>query len=242
MAIVGMNVDPLNASGAPSPADLKQAGFTWVRLVSRPGVEGYVAQCRAAGVRVLAVLAQESFQGEAPHLLDPAPDAYQLGNEPDGAGESSWKLSREEYVNLWNALAGGLGERVIAAGLCSDDSFGWIQAIFDELVPAPEAIAVHPYGATPEEAQNLLDEFSSRGVPVWLTEWNLVPRQPLDGDGVASELAALWAVLNASADAAFWFCWSDKMVDGLGVFGKDDQPKPFYQDLVATLTAQDRQQ
>jgi hypothetical protein len=231
-----MNVDPLNPLGAPEPADLKQAGFNWVRLVSRPGVEDYVAKCRAADVQVLAVIASESFDGEVPHVLAPAPDAYQLGNEPDGAGVSSWKMSKEDYVRLWTSLAGTLGDQVIAAGLCSDDPFDWIQSIFDELVPTPQGIAVHPYGATPQDAQDLLDQFHSLGVPVWLSEWNLVPRESLDGDGVADDLDALWGVLSGSADATFWFCWSDNMVDGLGVFGKDNQAKRIYGDLVDVIS------
>ena len=236
MDIIGVNVDPLNPAGAPDPAALKAAGFNWVRLVSRPqpGVSAYIQQCQQAGIKVLAVIAGESMQNGVPYKLDPPPDVYQLGNEPDGEGVSSWKMDQDAYTRLWNTHAAGLNAPAIAAGLCSDDPPGWIENLLPGLQPRPRALAVHPYGATVDDAQDLFESFAELQFPLWLTEWNPLPRDWTD-QTVETDMAAVWAIFSSKAEAAFWFCWSDGMVPGLGLVDGQGQPKPAYADLAQSM-------
>jgi hypothetical protein len=74
-------------------------------------------------------------------------------------------------------------------------------------------------------------------LPVWLSEWNLVPREDLNGDTVKADLDALLSILGAQAEAAFWFCWSDGMVAGLGLVDEHGERKPVYQELTASMSA-----
>ena len=132
-----------------------------MRLVSRPGVEPYISKCQAAGIKVLAVIAGESMRDGVTYKLSPPPDVYQLGNEPDGEGVSSWKMDQDAYRQLWNSYAGGLGAPVIAAGLCSDDAPGWLGNLRDGLSAPPRALAVHPYDASADDARRLFEELST---------------------------------------------------------------------------------
>jgi hypothetical protein len=232
MARIGVNVDPLNPAGAPTPQALQAAGFTWVRLVSRPGVESYVSGCLAANVNVLAVIARESFDPDGlPHVLVPPPTMYQFGNEPDGAGVSSWTMDQDTYVSWWNTWAGKLGAPVIAAGLASDDSAGWVSPVIGALDPQPHALAVHAYGLTPATADGVFTPFAALGLPIWLTEWN--PLLDWNAATVSPEVAAIWDVFDSKAEAAFWFCWSDGMVDGLGLLDAQGAEKMQYRTLTA---------
>jgi hypothetical protein len=234
MDIIGVNIDPLNPAGAPEPGALKAIGFNWVRLVSRPGVEPYIQKCQAADIKVLAVIAGDSMQDGKLFKLDPPPDVYQVGNEPDGDGVSSWKMDQDAYTQLWNTYAAELDAPVIAAGLCSGDPTGWLGDLVSNLQPPPRALAVHPYGATADDASALFDAFAQFSLPLWLTEWNLLPRDWSDQE-TETDLTAVWEVFNSRAEAAFWFCWSDGMVSGLGLLDAQGEPKPSYADLAQSM-------
>jgi hypothetical protein len=121
----GVNVNPDHgAVNSPPPARLLEHGINAVRLVSQDSndVRAYVTTCQEAGVFVLAVLANESHG----YILDEA-NAVQVGNEPDGLGISSWKMTEEEYINLWNSVRQANPDReLITAGLLrSNQAWRW---------------------------------------------------------------------------------------------------------------------
>lgn len=209
MTRIGVNVDPLSPAGAPDPAAIRAAGANAVRFVSRKGAEGYPEACRAAGLFVLGVLAQESDGYVVPGL-----DALQIGNEPDGQPPSSWIMSPDEYVALWQSVAPRDGLPRLAAGLCAGDlRAGYWRAVAPQLEGCA-GVALHIYGSPANLTQRLIlaHQTASPNLPVWVTEWHADPPQ-------IDDLQVLFDALTAGA---FWFCWSDAMVPGYGLIDHPD--------------------
>jgi hypothetical protein len=144
--------------------------FDAVRLVMRSGgqCEQYAKTCKDAGLFVLGVLANES----GGYMIANA-DLYQIGNEPDGAPPSSWVMSPQEYVDLWNLYHGTYPNLpMIAAGLSSGDPSWW-----DKVAPQLDGckgVAVHPYGKTLGEAKTLLAAYRAvrPSMGLYVSEWN----------------------------------------------------------------------
>lgn len=213
MTHLGLNVDPLNVPhGNPEPALLVHLNLSWVRLVARPGVQSYVTECRAAGLKVLGVLARESFVDGwdvARYTRQFQVDTWQLGNEPDGAGESSWSATPTEY-RRWHNLAAQQARQetrvpIVAAGLCSGQP-NWLTAAW----PLDcDAIAIHPYGKDADTAATLLDQYRqvAPDKPLWVTEWN----RP------AEQISAFLTMLRGRVAVACWFTWSDGQVEPFGL-------------------------
>ncbi len=200
----GVNVDPLNPAGAPTVDQLSHIGCRWVRLVSRPGVEQYVADIQAGGLMVLAVVARESngyvFGG---------PDVWQFGNEPDVVSEASWNMSPAEYAGTFNFYQATYPQLTwIAAGLASGQTSYWQQVVLQGLNNVT-GFAVHPYAKTAPEARALLQAYLriTPSLPCWATEWN---RPAMEIPGFAS-------MLRQTVAMSCWFCWSDGMVPGFGL-------------------------
>jgi hypothetical protein len=224
----GVNLDPLNIPhGRPDPALLRSLGFTWVRLVARPGVETYEHECRQAGLRTLVVLANESFAaGWVDGYMEAmSPSAWQLGNEPDQAGPSSWTMRPSEYLSLWRSIAPMLrrqGAPVVAAGLASGIP-EWLAEITGEL--DADALCVHPYCKTAEQARDLLERYRVYGRPLWVTEWH----RP------ALEVGEFAAMLEGQAEMAAWYAWSDGMNPGFGLVNIYGQPRSEYDAMVEAI-------
>jgi hypothetical protein len=205
--VIGVNVDPLDPAGEPSPDALREAGFSWVRLVSRPGVERYVADCQAAGLLVLAVVARES-QG----YVFGGPDIWQFGNEPDASGPSSWTMSAGDYVAQFAFYQQTYPHLTwIGAGLASGEPTWWVAAM---AIQGPASLhmsgfAVHPYNKTAAQAATLLRAYQkvTPALPLWVTEWH----RP------AVEILPFVSMLRELSVAHAWFCWTDSMVPGFGM-------------------------
>ncbi len=207
MRIYGVNVDPENQDGRPDPAVLRHLGANWVRLVARDTAEvhDYADRCHMAGLNVLAVVARES----AGYML-PTADMHQIGNEPDHTGASSWTRTPDQYIEDWRIYRETYLELpMIAAGLASGD-VAWWQAVGPQLKGCAAA-AVHPYDKTATQAQILLAAYRKvrPDCALWVTEWF---RQP-------DQIVPFARMLNAQADAAFFFCATDGMVEGMGLLG-----------------------
>lgn len=198
-----MNVDPSHAAGYPQAADLLKWGFTGVRLVSRPSIDNAAQYYMDQGLMVLAVIARES-EG---HIC-PA-DVYQIGNEPDSSGESSWTRTPAEYAEDWRIYRETYpGLTMIAAGLTSGQTAWWTQLKAITSLPGCSGMAVHPYGKTAAQAKTLLAAYRkiTPALPVWVTEW----WRP---SGEAAEFAAM---LDQETVAHAFFCWPG-MVPGFGI-------------------------
>ena len=192
-----VNVDPLNPTNRPSPVLVKELGMGGVRLVCREGVEGYVDLCHGQGLFVLGVIARES-QG---NVLGGICDAYQIGNEPDGEGESSYSMSPNQYLEearIYRDTYPGLF--MISAGLVSGQVGYWRQIGSQIGMMGYQGFAVHPYGKTAAQAEPLLKSYQSitPRLGLWVTEWH----RP------ANEIPDWKAMLRRTSVADAWFCWA----------------------------------
>jgi hypothetical protein len=217
----GINIDPLNPFGRPEPSFLKETGFSWVRMVARPNIEWYHDKCLEAGLNTLVVLARESFpvwntyrDQSANYALRLKATAFQIGNEPDCLGESSWTLFQDSYRQLVIECTEGIrrysSATIVGAGLASGQPDWWRDFPVD-------AVAVHPYNKDTEQARGLLLRYKEYNKPLWVTEWN----RP------AWEIQDFLEMLTEETEVSFWFCFSDEMVNGFGLFNSG-QPKPEY--------------
>jgi hypothetical protein len=205
--ILGVNCDPAWEGGWADPVRLQRLGATWVRLVSRdlPQIHDYINQCHAVGIRVLAVVARES----GGYIL-PDVEMIQIGNEPDCDGPSSWTRTPHEYLEDWRIYRETYpGLPMIAAGLASGQ-VSYAEEVASGLFDCA-ALAVHPYNKNRTEAYDLLLAYRRvrPDLALWVTEWFRETDQ----------LVPFGRMLKVAADASFWFCASDGMVDGMGLLG-----------------------
>lgn len=204
-----VNVDPLNSAGGPSAADLRQAGFTGVRLVSRPGVEGYCQAIQAAGLGVLAVVTDQS----AGHVFG-GPDVWQFGNEPDVSGTADYMPDPVQYAAGFRFYQQTYPQlNWITAGLASGQP-DYLRQVLAAGVPGAIGYGVHPYGKKPEDVFQLLGQYwqvSPQGLmlpsDLWVTEWHRPD----------AEIPGMVQVLRESAAFSAYFCWSEGMVHGMGL-------------------------
>src|SRR5436853_4990653 len=203
--MIGLNVDPTYPEGTLSPAQLLKLGARGVRLVSgnNPALVRYVDALHQAGIRALAVIAQES-QG---YLL-PNADIYQIGNEPDVTSGSSWTMTPDQYVEMFRIYRDTYPDfPMIAAGLASGNIDWWKQV--GPRLKGCAAVAVHPYAKTAIQAQIMLRWYKAvrPDLALWISEW----WRP------DNEVVSFARMLRQEADAAFWFCANDAMVSGMGL-------------------------
>jgi len=188
---LGVNVDPLNGAGSPSVADL--ASFGWIRLVARPDaqVTNYIADARQAGIRVVAVLASQSFPAGTPidqmastYANDFEADCWQLGNEPDAGWSptaspeaqsaavrqqfhgSSWCMDPPDFAALVETCASAIRNvrptaTIVTAGLTSGSAIYLLRA---GSLPV-DGVAVHPYGQHPDPFTHGPDSPEWAGLP-----------------------------------------------------------------------------
>lgn len=203
--IQGINVDPSHAGGHVDPALLELLGANWVRLVSRdlPELHDYVGECHDFGVRVLAVIARES----GGYML-PDCDMYQIGNEPDSSGPSSWTRTPAEYIEDWRIYRETYPDLPMIAAGFSSGHVGYFEQVAPHLFHCA-GYGVHPYNKNPAEAEDLLLQYRRvrSDLALWVTEWFREPDQ----------IVPFGRMLHAETDAAFWFCALETMVPGFGL-------------------------
>jgi hypothetical protein len=234
-----INVDPHNPDpwAQPSPTMLFEEGFRGARFTSRntDGNRDYARECHDTGLRVLAIITEESHG-----YLVPGADVYQIGNEPDRSPTymrpdeyywELWKIYRETYPDFDMYMAGlssgGLNavryaERVLA--LCEENG-----------TRKPDAIAIHPYIKTSIEAAGEFDlMWDMAHIPVIATEWHQ--------SAASTDMWDFVHMLNdpATGRSTVWnsyFCYADSMVLGLGLRASDGTPKDEYYSLLSAPSA-----
>src|SRR3954469_11487294 len=166
MAELGTNV---SRAGRDEPQDIAALGLRWGRIVAmdedRLRNDRYVERCHEAALKVLMVIVRESLDvGGKPnagtlsyaqaagryqerYIENPDPlgnaDAWQIGNEPDAKGNSSWTMNQAEYATLLGTFAVEWpGVKLIGAGLVNGHA-NWLHGL--DLSPV-HAVAFHPYG------------------------------------------------------------------------------------------------
>jgi hypothetical protein len=246
MADLGVNVPH---RGLMSIESAKRLGARWVRVVIVPDMfpSSLLQQYRAAGLSVLAVLANESFAGgdygrqaEAYVRIHGAHvDAWQIGNEPDHESPSSWTLTQDEYAQLLAAAAGAIrrvypSATIVGAGGVSGNPDYFHRG---DILKWLDAVACHPYGQDADtcpapagnfgKASDLIGRYADLGLPVWVTEYGCDDRN----DGTPEECARYIGALTAQFKAdprvrvTAHFCVTDAMVGGFGLLAEDGSLK-----------------
>lgn len=193
-----LNCDPLNSANSPGAQEIYRLGLSGVRIVCRDGVEEYVESCQSIGLFVLGVIARES-QG---NVLGGMCDAYQIGNEPDGQGESSYKMPPDQYLEEARIYRETYPDLfMLAAGLVSGDVAYWRLIGPKMEVLGYQGFAVHPYGKTPDQAEALLKRYQAitPKLRLWVTEWHRPPAEIPDWKAMLRRIGVV-------GDA--WFCWA----------------------------------
>lgn len=151
--ILGLNVDPTRNDH--TPTEIAALGAKAVRVVIRDGLQDWCRGYRAAGLKVLGVVARESFhpgetysQGAERMARDFAGlvDEWQRGNEPDLTSPSSFSMAPLEYLSFcWDL---DILQPAIHAGLASGNA-EYVLRVF--LLGGPRGgtpdlpWAIHPY-------------------------------------------------------------------------------------------------
>lgn len=159
-----VNVDPQNPANTASPAEIKQAGFGGVRLVSRVAVTAAAWDFRDAGLFVLAAVTEESGG-----FLIPDCDLYQIGNEPDidGTADSMSATQYVEYLKLYRGTYPDLP--MITAGLASNQP-QYLRTVRDA-GGLTGFLGVGMHYPSSQSAMTSMLRYSDN-LPLYVTEWN----------------------------------------------------------------------
>lgn len=229
MAEIGLNVA---RDGHHDPLSVRALGATWVRIVVMRDhdLRDYFQRCRAAGLSILAVIARESFAGFSQGtdtlayyrtLYGDIVTAWQVGNEADLASPSSWTMTQAELTSLGKTVRAAMpSATLVCAGMASGHP-EWLDGMD---LSWCDALAVHPYGKTPDPQWPhpgwgtglmgpLLDSYAAYGKPLLVTEVGLSTHEALE-DFQAEYLKRCAEYLNHREDVLVWcwFCISDDMV------------------------------
>lgn len=233
MASIGMNVA---RDGHIAASTVRALGATWIRVVAMPDIDlaPYFRELRAAGVKILLVLARESGGDYSRYqrLYGALADAVQVGNEPDLASPSSWTMTPAELVSLAREARKAFPRPMplVCAGLASGQP-SWLQGMD---LSSFDALGVHAYlkdAPNPSDIEDLtdvpelLDGYRAYGLPLLITEWGWWS----DDEPRASEEVrdmARWAAQTGDIEAFFYFCASDSMVPPFGLLNADGSEKP----------------
>lgn len=149
-----------------------------------------------------------------------------IGNEPDIEGDSSWTMSQQEYVQLYNRTALAIKHKwpdveIAMAGMYHYQ-YAW--TVRPYLIPTPTYLNMHyPRG---------IDAFLqfSRDTPCIVGEWTW-------RDASQQEMND-WVhhFIDYYAYHWFWFCWADYMVPGHGLMNAKGNPTTAYRRLKRALT------
>lgn len=150
-----------------------------------------------------------------------------IGNEPDGKGASSWKMTPDEYVELYNRIQPQVPQNVpiCAAGMVNGPTF--LQACWSRLNRKPNYVNVH----YPNYANDITTFALNFSRPVVVGEWCYFTAQ------TQQQMDEWVAVLNQTTVYSSWFCLSDEMVKNFGVYrhGKLTRAGRFFRNSMHSL-------
>lgn len=235
MAAIGLNVA---RDGSHAPSLIRSLGATWLRVVAMAehDLTGYFQECRAAGLRILLVLARESFSQQGALTLyrdryGALVDAIQVGNEPDLESESSWTMTPGELAALGRDVRRVFPTMTLVHGGLASGHATWLDGAD---LSWCDAIGVHAYlkdAPSPGDLEDLPDvpvllaDYQRFGKRLLVTEWGWWD----DAEPRASEETrdmVTWAGSVSTIDVLFYFCIADSMVPPFGLLRTDGREKP----------------
>ncbi|MDA1079874.1 MAG: glycosyl hydrolase [bacterium] len=251
----GINIDPANPAGYPSPSALP-AG-SWVRLeykdctTDEPAAAStkiygdVLKKYKSAGIKTLVILdyltypdaaaKKEKFADRAEYInqqIGGQVDAYEIWNEPDIAQGGG--MSPQEFAEILDAVVPKLsGKKVVLGGLASGHA-GYLNqtlsAVSNETLVGISAIGVHPYAKSVDGFPGPM----TGDMAFLMSQYKAVSKgKPLwiTEIGINTTIDAqitgyLDRVFAAGlGDPTFWFAWSDGMVDNFGIVDAGQNPK-----------------
>lgn len=233
MSAIGLNVA---RDGSTPLSTVLSLNATWVRIVAMPDqdLSSYFRDLRAAGIKILLVLARESGSDYARYrlLYGNLVDAVQVGNEPDLDSPSSWTMSQPQLAAFGREVRAIFPRPfpLVCAGLAS----GHPEWLDDMDLSWADALAFHPYlkdAANPSDLEDLqdvdglLEGYAAFGLPVLVTEWGWWD----DNEPRATEETrdmVRWMARTDAVEVFFYFCTSDAMVPPFGLLHADGSEKP----------------
>lgn len=240
MAHIGINVA---RDGSISPSLVRSLGATWIRVVATHdnNLRAYLQACRDVGLRVLMVLARESFADtlskdarlrQYDDLYRELVDAWQVGNEPDLESESSWTMPQQEFVQLGQLTRLRMPAAHLVAGGLASGQTNWLAGV--DLAWA-DSVGVHPYlkdARNPndledlQDVQDLLADYQDKvgSLPLVITEWGWWGDEERRATEETRDMIA-WAAGTLDIGAFFYFCASDTMVPPFGLVSADGGEK-----------------
>ena len=230
----GVNIDPGHYVDPDElAAQIAGSGFTWVRSVLKWDVpfDLWLLACHAHSLRTLIVVARESlvadgsFERTARAVATIYKDdvtAFQIGNEADHIGPSSWTMPGAELTRLGAAFRSAMPDATL---ICAGMADGRPEYLDDVDLSVFDAIGVHGYGRRPNDTEDwaelpgnfgtigaLLDEYARFGKPIYMSEIGVTTDEVSEAFQ-ARYAAAMVAEVSKRSDveALFWFCYSDLM-------------------------------
>jgi hypothetical protein len=233
MASLGLNV---SRDGHHDPSLIRGLGATWLRIVATPehDLRDYFRQCRAAGLKILLVLARESggdYAGYAARYASLV-DAWQVGNEADLVSPSSWTMTPAELAALGRSVRAILPRPhvLVCAGMASGQP-EWLDGMD---ISWCDALAVHGYlkdAPNPDDIEDLPDipalveGYRAFGKPVIMSEWGWWgDAEPRASEEVRDMIA--WAARTDLIECMCYFCADDLMVPPFGLLDARGREKP----------------
>lgn len=195
-------IDPNHLGGTP-PIELA-AQYNGLRFVTFPHLWPVVSVLLYWGWTVQLVLARESGDPEQYATWAHERLVWVVGNEPDGEGPSSWKMTPAEYDALWVRARCLQGDRYVA-GMSSGD----VQKASFYVKRDAVGIVAHLYTLSPEEAVARVHEYQQLHPSVWVGEFHEIDGYTPDDYWVA--------FAQAGGIYANYFCFSDAQVPGFGL-------------------------
>lgn len=149
------------------------------------------------------------------------PDLVIIGNEPDIVGDSSWTMTRDEYVALWNnGLAHSITSQWPNVELATAGMYNpaYLQSVWSRLWPKPDYANRHY-----PDSQNDILAFDRTGVGRTIVgEWcwrTATEKEMFDWE----------SMLEYYSWSSFWYNWGDWMGPGtMGLRTLSDSPTKAY--------------
>lgn len=233
----GVVLDPLNPYGCPDPTTL--LGFDWVRITASDSqvLYRYHQVLQDQGIKTAAVIVKETFSHGSP---DPTvieriarrmkPNLWIIGNEFDAGvlpahSPSSWVQSPEEYTSLFGLVSRALrrvdpNARTVLGGSVSGQPEEWLKYVWavERSGYRIDGYDVHPYAKDFREACWLLADYASLrpGYAPYVFEWHQY----------APGIEPFQRMLDDDTAASTFFCYSEGMVSGHGLYYHDGSLTP----------------